>query len=153
MMEFNARDKALIDHTLGLYGYHRNQFDKDTWSAFQIVYELGRNNRLKNKPGPKLKLYEDWWRVLYIAYLRTKGFKIERAFEVAEEHSNGEITYKSFKNHWYSDRNPYREEAFGLEADTNNSISFIKGIMDDYIDDEIKFFEDYTGQSFLKYNV
>ena len=153
-MEFNTQDKALIDHTLGLYGYHRNQFDKDTWSAFQIIFELGRKSQFKNKPGPKLKLYEAWWRVLYISYLRTKGFKIERAFEVAEEHTNGKITYKSFKNHWYSDRNPYREEAFSYETNSDgNRIANLQFPLDDSIVSEIKFFEDYTGQSFDTYIV
>ena len=153
-MEFNTQDKALIDHTLGLYGYHRNQFDKDTWSAFQIIFELGRNSRPKYKSGPKLKLHEDWWRILYIAYLRTKGFKIEKALEVAEEYTKGDIKYKDFKNQWHSKCNPYKYEEFGYETNSDgNRIANLKFPLDDSIVSEIKFFEDYTGQSFHRYNV
>ena len=153
-MKVDKREIALIDHTLDLYGYSGNQFDKDTWSAFQIVFELGRNSRLKNRPGPKLKTHEDWWRILYVAYLRTKGFKIEKAFEVAEEHTKGEIKYKDFKNQWHSKCNPYRYEEFGYETNSDgNRIANLKFPLDDSIVSEIKFFEDYTGQSFHRYNV
>lgn len=153
-MKVDTKETALINHTLGLYGYFGNQFDKDKIRADKIVFELGRNSRPKNKSGPKLKLHEGWWRILYIAYLRTKGFKIEKAFELAEEHTNGEIKYKDFKNQWHSKCNPYRHEEFGYENNSDgNRRANLKFPMNDTIVSEIKFFEDYTGQSFQKYTV